>query len=71
MAQKYNYPASYLTKDGKIKKAFAKKAAEFRRTHAAKKTGGYRGKTCYTRKSKDDRKYVTCNANVKGSCTSL
>ena len=27
---KYNYPANYLTKDGKIKKAFLKKAAEFR-----------------------------------------
>ena len=25
---KYNYPANYLTKDGKIKKAYAKKAAE-------------------------------------------
>ena len=60
MAQKYKYPASYLTKDGKIKKAFLKKAAEFRRTHDKKKVG-YRGRKCYTRKDRDGEVYQTCN----------
>ena len=58
---KYNYPANYLTKDGKIKKAYAKKAADFRKTHT--QSGGLR---CYMRKRKDGSIYRICSGGPSG-----
>ena len=53
---KYNYPANYLTKDGKIKKAYAKKVADFRKKHTQS-----RGLWCYMRKRLNGSTYRICS----------
>jgi hypothetical protein len=57
----YNYPASYLTKDGKIKRSHLKKAAEFRATHSPQPKA--KQLKCYTRSRADGSQYVTCDGN--------